>query len=699
MFCGNCGKEIPDDAVFCPLCGGRSGIENKKTEMPGGPSGGSKTSEGTKKKKIITAVLFVSVIVIVAVCIGLFGGSGSSDKPAGDESIAANSKEDTTAASGDDKAKETTADPAQPSETGGDTVSDEAALTELTGLIAQADALIAKADEDYNAATEGMDRFKEREKIMYSLAEKLTDLQKKFGQMGGLDSKVKQAGANYFEISVRAAKSLSETMGFMAKYLLLDFDFPVQAEDQLTSDYAQTVYDWYNKRKKTLDEMTSVPSCLETVWNKYKKSDELLSEIAIKYYNAAKYNDWLRLYSSINLRTRYKTAEDKIFNEILAVAKGENDFALSQRNSAVKLSEEITGYAKMSSSGRSSYEFENDKTNKFNYKFEPVDTVYPALYNTYDAFLILKAGCMGGTREIVVEAEIPGLTQKYKKSIKLDSSYKTIYIKPPALSGDLDLTSAKDSQIIVSMYEKNGVDLIKAHSFPVKIMSINDVNWYTDDFGLSTMDNILCYLTPDTDEIDLLRRNAIEAITRMSDGKMQSFPGYQLVAGNRYYVTYMQAAGVMRALYDMGVRYDMGSFSLSSGHQRVKLPAEVISERSGLCIETSLTVASALQSAGMHAFLIFPPGHAQVAVEVWNDGTGAGEYFLIETTSLNDMSNNDDKYKLYADALLTYDPDELRTDYPIAYYSAEEWMNYLATCEYIIDCNDSRILGLTEFYH
>ena len=105
----------------------------------------------------------------------------------------------------------------------------------------------------------------------------------------------------------------------------------------------------------------------------------------------------------------------------------------------------------------------------------------------------------------------------------------------------------------------------------------------------------------------------------------------------------------------------------------MQLPDDVIKSQSGLCIETSLLMASALQSAGMHCMLIFPPGHAQVAVECW---PGWGEYFLIETTTLP-MPQDMDWY-----------------NYVVSYMTQAEWQGYidgtgeksLGKC-YVLDCD------------
>ncbi len=53
----------------------------------------------------------------------------------------------------------------------------------------------------------------------------------------------------------------------------------------------------------------------------------------------------------------------------------------------------------------------------------------------------------------------------------------------------------------------------------------------------------------------------------------------------------------------------------------------------------------------------------------------------------------------YADALATVEnPDDLNENWPIAYYSPEEWNQYIQNKNaYTIDCSDVGVLGLTPF--
>lgn len=73
----------------------------------------------------------------------------------------------------------------------------------------------------------------------------------------------------------------------------------------------------------------------------------------------------------------------------------------------------------------------------------------------------------------------------------------------------------------------------------------------------------------------------------------------------------MQALAIQCEMSDAGIAYNMSSYSSSD-------------------------FAKALQSAGMHCMLVFPPGHCQVAVEIWE----TGEHLLIETACLPITTDN-----------------------------------------------------------
>ena len=695
MFCKGCGSLLNDGASFCPKCGLRMGNQMYGTGMAAQPNVqpsayyGNYTenanSEKTNKKKHTVPIVIASLVAVISII-----GSACFFLP---KLISSNDTETNAKTSSSSRKERDKTD------------SSLTAEKELIGYIDQSLELMMTAVNDvgdlsdYNGIYEAeamAERFREQANILEDSLSELADIQKQADAVSGIDANLEKAKKEFFSLAQDSQKAYMEMFDFFEDYIVLagDLDNKPEADNyNSTSDYYNDLYTWYESTKERYSAINTCPSCLASEWKKLGTILDLNYDIAWKLYLAEEYDDYLRFQSAVNMSNRYDTVIQLETDEFLDCISGEANFFVEQMVQSAKLVEEIHTYAGLKEEERSGYVFETIRTGEVSLDYDAVDTIYPSLYNTYDAFLIIKTGCISGSRKILVDAEIPGLTQSYKESFTLDTAYRTIYIKPPALTGNLDLSSAKNAQIKVTISDQDGT-LIEAKTFPVTIKSKYDVEWYTDEYGVATQDNILCFLTPEASAISQLKRQAIEEISSMTGGQMESFVGYQETGWNHYVGTYLQAAGIMRALNKMGVRYNMDSYSLSGSHQHVLFPENVLEQQSGLCVETSLVVASALQSADMHAFLVFPPGHAQVAVEIWNDGEGAGEYFLIETTSLTSDSNNEDIFIENANSLLEYY--SLGTG-PIVYYSQKDWLDYITENTYVIDCDDSRILGLTPF--
>lgn len=684
MFCKGCGSELNDGAQFCPKCGYKN-VSGEKT-----------------KKKTHTVPIVIGILaLVIAIGAGGFFWFRSQDGTDAAASSANRGEEND-----DDSSREDTNGPDQ------NTFS-LASAEELLGYIDQAEEIVSQAYNDVRAFADDeslsvTEKFIEQAGVLENALSNLSDLKKQADAVNGLDANLQNAVNEYFNMVYDSQKTYFEMQNFFADYFDV-FEAVIEhrpkAENYALSDlseitnYYNDLYTWYEAAKEGYSTIDSCPSCLENEWKQYGEILDLNYSIYEKLKLAGKCKDHLRVQSALNMSDRYDIVEELQYQEFLSCLSGEASFFQQQRSVASKLAEEMHTYTELGEGERSGYEFEYIRTGKITLSYDAIDTIYPSLYNTYDAFLIIKTGCISGTRKIIVEAEIPGLTQTYKESFTLDSAYRTIYIKPPALTGDLDLTSAKDAQISVTISEQDGT-LIEAKTFPVTIKSKYDVEWYTSEYGIATRDNILCFLTPESPAISQLKRQAIEEISsmtsRMEGGTKESFVGYQPMYSNHYVNTYIQVAGVLRALYEMGVRYNADAFSISGSNQHVLFPQDVLEQQSGLCIETSLVVASALQSADMHVFIVMPPNHAQVAVEIWNDGTtGTGQYFLIETTALSSDWNNENTFIENANALFN---DKALNTSPITYKNRADWQEYLAVPgTYIIDCDDSSILGLTPF--
>lgn len=584
MICPKCGTQLNDGAAFCPKCGNR--IENNTTNnVPNQPMENNVavravvTETAKEKHSTWKTVLITVLATIVAGFTGLMILGSKSTVP---ETKEVSTSEGSVVAEpeGDSNAPE---------------VSDLQALNELLGYIDQAEEVVQKYNNDYEALKEEENLeievlYRNRADIIQATYSELEVIRDNMVQIKDLDPTVKEAGTEYFNMIISSRKSWYEVLDFMTNYYKLYYNIfvyrPQESDSSDVVDYYNSLYSWYQSAMEGIDAIESYPTCVETEWERYKEVVGLNKSIVQKEYIACELNDWLRHYSAKYMSGRYEIAEENAYNEIVSCIEGEIDFARNQQTISSNLAEEIHGYADMDEDARSNYEFKYNRANKIILNYEAVDTIYPSLFNTYDAFVIFKTGCISGTRKIVIEAEIPGFTQKYKQSFNLDASYKTIYIKPAALTGDLDLSSAKDAQINISIFEGDGITLIDSKTFPVTIKSRNDFEWTSTEFGDATQDNILCFLTPESSSISELKRTAIDELYAMTSGKMEIFPGYQTLSSdpnsylsNPYAITYLQAAGIMRALNEVGVRYNLDGFSISGSNQHILLPKEVLEKK------------------------------------------------------------------------------------------------------------------------
>lgn len=312
-----------------------------------------------------------------------------------------------------------------------------------------------------------------------------------------------------------------------------------------------------------------------------------------------------------------------------------------------------------------------DETLKPTVSCNAVEAIYPALYNAMDYVIVFEGSCEQGDTDVLVEVEIPGFTEKYSQKFTLNRQLTQIYVKPSISASKEELSSQKNAQINFTVTDIETNKVISKDTKSVSIMSLYDFN-----LNESLRYNAWAWLTPENKSVKELKQKAVECLPELTDGALNSIISYQGSEDTMYY----ECLSMVVAASRMGIRYnDSGYSSSKSGDylQRVAFPEEVIASKSGICIETSLLIASALQSAGYNCMLVFTTGHCQVAVEV---GDCTGEYYIIETTCLP------------ADGLNATDI--------VWYYTKDEWKKYLDNNDGIcIPCNLATNYGFTPIYN
>lgn len=312
-----------------------------------------------------------------------------------------------------------------------------------------------------------------------------------------------------------------------------------------------------------------------------------------------------------------------------------------------------------------------DETPKPTVSCKAVESIYPTLYNSMDYVIVFEGSCEQGDTDVLVEVEIPGFTEKYSQKFTLNRQLTQIYVKPAISASKEELLSQKKAQINFTVTDIETNKVISKDTKPVSIMSVYDFN-----LNESLRYNAWAWLTPENSYIKQLKQKAVECLPDLTDGASNSIISYQGNDETMYY----ECLAMVHAASEMGIRYnDSGYSSSQSGDylQRVAFPEDVITSKSGICIETSLLIASALQSAHYNCMLVFTTGHCQVAVEV---GDCTGEYYMIETTCLP--------------------VDGLEETDIVWYYDQDDWQNYLNNNNGIcIPCNLATNYGFTPVFN
>ena len=319
------------------------------------------------------------------------------------------------------------------------------------------------------------------------------------------------------------------------------------------------------------------------------------------------------------------------------------------------------------------------------FDYNMISKVYPNGYPGLDSVINLTASTTAEKQDVIITAEISGFTQEYRQKVTLTTCPQHFMIKPPVLINLPDLSTKRTTQLKFTITDNDTGKVLVQDSRNITLYSIFDFFWYTDEFGVNSAFDILGWLRPESNAVTAINRQAISYLE--SIGVSDALVGYQYaISQDEELNTLIQVAAIQKAISDLGVRYTLDDYSFAA-QQHVLTPDQVLAKKTGLCIESSLLMASCLMSAGFHTMILLVPGHAQVAVETWNGSNGrTGEYFLIETTDLPyDGFLTTDGYLDFGDAFPNAsDP------------SSEWWKNYISEQDgyelfdgdvFVIDCD------------
>lgn len=167
--------------------------------------------------------------------------------------------------------------------------------------------------------------------------------------------------------------------------------------------------------------------------------------------------------------------------------------------------------------------------------------------------------------------------------------------------------------------------------------------------GHSMMPELLAgFVLPNNSDLAPIIRSASEYLKKWSGSS--SFDEYQSKNPNRVKI---QIGALYASIKDLKIIYQSVPASFGEMGQRVRLSDQVISQRTGNCLDLSLLMASALESIGLNPILILIEGHAFVGCWLIEDtfpdsvnddpslltkrmASGIHEIILLEATCLTE---------------------------------------------------------------
>lgn len=235
---------------------------------------------------------------------------------------------------------------------------------------------------------------------------------------------------------------------------------------------------------------------------------------------------------------------------------------------------------------------------------------------------------------------IPGFTQPQSLDANSAQGFRSASFKPPLLAPTtldaLAQPQRHDAQIRLQLTA--GAHLLCATSAPIALISRQWVRWRDSATGASNMPLIAGWVTPDDPSVAALVGRAAR---RLSDnpGAYDATPalfGYDQGRATPRQVRDQVDAIFDTLQFDYHLRYaaDNPPFTQDTS-QQVLLPRDVLASDAptGMCVETSVILASAVERLGLRPFIVFTSDHAFLGVALSSDPHAPVEYW--ETSDLN----------------------------------------------------------------
>ncbi len=283
-------------------------------------------------------------------------------------------------------------------------------------------------------------------------------------------------------------------------------------------------------------------------------------------------------------------------------------------------------------------------------KIQEANAVMPAVYKVYgneealegkyNLFRMVIKNTSGHAAEnVVVKYEMPGfIKETILKKIKYILPGQTVVVNcyPKFEQAIVEKTTTSMESVNLKVDGSNIKQI--ENNFNIRVKGRNEFiySFIPDEerrTGYDLFDNaalLACYVTP---EDPIVKYYTAQMAEKVLKGETAAWGGGPEEA-KRYLMGIYESMRLGHFVYsgDSGVPEKLGD--LNTMTQSLKLPREVLTGKTGLCIELSLVYASILMSAGLDPIIYLVPGHAYPGINF------NGNLYAIESTGIGGEGMN-----------------------------------------------------------
>jgi hypothetical protein len=234
--------------------------------------------------------------------------------------------------------------------------------------------------------------------------------------------------------------------------------------------------------------------------------------------------------------------------------------------------------------------------------------------------------------QLKVELEAEGITEKKTEILSIKPETVGLELGVPISSTGYEKLNDKSQstklRIKVSQIMPNEEKLLLSDEHDLFFNSIYEIVWKKD--GKNNTQDVLKIVNKDDPSIVELIHNAAKYVAEFG-GPKDAMLGY--AAGDEKGARAQVEAIFKAMINDYQIRYIMSPFSYNGAEiQKLINPAQVLSTKSGICIDLSLLMTAAFENLGFEPVLVFTDSHVWPGIEL---GYNSGKFIFIESTALD----------------------------------------------------------------